>query len=50
MLACLANDVLVIDLISSDKLVVDTPIPGWRDILTLDRLHGYIDSAHLVVQ
>jgi DNA-binding CsgD family transcriptional regulator len=50
LLACLANDVLVIDLISSDKLVVDTPIPGWRDILTLDRLHGYIDSAHLVVQ
>ncbi len=45
--ACLANDVLVIDLLTSDKIVADTPIPGWRDVLTLDRIHGYADSENL---
>lgn len=49
-LGCLANDVLTIDLISSDKLVSDTPIPGWRDIMTLDHVHGYIESQYLAPQ
>jgi hypothetical protein len=49
-LGCLANDVLAIDLISSDNLVTDTPAPGWRDIMMLDRVHGYMESQYLAPQ
>lgn len=49
-LGCLANDVLVVDLLTSDKLVADTPISGWRDVLTLDGIHAYADARYLTLE
>jgi hypothetical protein len=46
-LECVADGVLLLDVLHASKIASATPITGWFDVTTPDGIHGYANAQYL---